>query len=150
MPRTCTVCRHPQRADIEAAIVQGVPLRNIAEHRKLSIAALSRHTSGCMGEALSKAIDAELVAWGASTDERIRVWVDEARTNLQLARDNGDAAAANGAINVILKALALSAKLRGEIKEGPTVHIDARTVQTMSDRELLESVEADVRKRLGR
>lgn len=151
MPRTCTVCRHPKRAAIDAAVVANVPVRDIASHfGGFSYGSLQRHIGACMGEALTKAVDAEMAQWGASTDERIREVIAEARANLELARANDDAAGANGAVGLILKTLALSAKLRGEINDGPAVHIDARSVQVMSDRELLESVEADVRKQLGR
>ena len=150
MANVCKTCRHPKRADIEQAVVSGGAINAIAKNYGVSEQSLRRHTIACMGEALSKAVDAELVAWGASTDERIREVIAEARANLEMARANDDAAGANGAVGLILKTLALSAKLRGEIKEGPTVSIDNRSVTLMSDRELLESVQEDVRKALER
>jgi len=41
--RKCTICKHPDRDTIDAAIVQGTPLRNIAAQFDVSTTALQRH-----------------------------------------------------------------------------------------------------------
>ena len=43
MPRTCTVCVHPQRAAIDEALVAGQPYRSVAEHFGASAPAVLRH-----------------------------------------------------------------------------------------------------------
>jgi len=43
VPRTCTVCRHPQRDAIDAAIVAGTPYRRIAAQYRLAEASIRRH-----------------------------------------------------------------------------------------------------------
>jgi DNA-directed RNA polymerase subunit RPC12/RpoP len=43
MPRTCTVCRHEKRQEIDRALLVGRPLRNIAEEFGTSRMALCRH-----------------------------------------------------------------------------------------------------------
>jgi len=43
MPQSCTVCRHPERHDIEAELMAGTPYRDIARRRDVSKDALSRH-----------------------------------------------------------------------------------------------------------
>jgi hypothetical protein len=43
MPRTCTICRHPERPDIEADLRAGLPYRDIARRRDISRHALWRH-----------------------------------------------------------------------------------------------------------
>lgn len=43
MGRTCTVCTHPQRAAIDAALLAGESLRNIAQRYGTSVTALHRH-----------------------------------------------------------------------------------------------------------
>jgi hypothetical protein len=43
MPRTCTICRHPQREDIDQGLVASVPYRNLAEKYGTSTATLQRH-----------------------------------------------------------------------------------------------------------
>ena len=43
MPRTCLACASPQREEIDKALVEGVPLRNIAERVPISPQSLLRH-----------------------------------------------------------------------------------------------------------
>jgi hypothetical protein len=48
MPQTCTVCRHPERHDIEADLRASTPYRDIARRRNVSKDALSRHRANHM------------------------------------------------------------------------------------------------------
>jgi len=43
MPRTCTVCAHPQRTGIDRALVGGASNRSIALHFGVSHMAVQRH-----------------------------------------------------------------------------------------------------------
>jgi len=43
MPRTCTICKHPQRAQIDAAIVGRKDLQDVAKEFDVSKFALGRH-----------------------------------------------------------------------------------------------------------
>jgi hypothetical protein len=45
MPRTCTICRHPERHDIEANLKAGLPYRDVARRHSVSEHALWRHRS---------------------------------------------------------------------------------------------------------
>jgi hypothetical protein len=45
MPRNCTVCRHPQRQEIEADLQAGLPYRALARQYNVSKDAASRHRS---------------------------------------------------------------------------------------------------------
>ncbi|MGQ9683847.1 MAG: hypothetical protein ACUVX9_15025 [Anaerolineae bacterium] len=45
MARTCTICSHPQRSEIDRALLASEPLRKIARRHKTSVAALHRHRS---------------------------------------------------------------------------------------------------------
>lgn len=46
MPRTCTVCHHGERHEIERALIGGEPLRSIARRFDTTASALSRHRKG--------------------------------------------------------------------------------------------------------
>lgn len=52
MPQQCTICNHPDRLQIEAALVRGVSLRNVAKQYEASQAAVYRHRQKCMKVAL--------------------------------------------------------------------------------------------------
>lgn len=43
MPRTCTLCNHPNHAEIDRALLAGTPLRTIADRWSVSKTALLRH-----------------------------------------------------------------------------------------------------------
>jgi hypothetical protein len=43
MPRSCTICRHPQLTAIEQALREAIPLRTIADQWSVSKSALIRH-----------------------------------------------------------------------------------------------------------
>ena len=43
MPRTCTICRHAQRLEIEADLQAGLPFRAVARRHDISQHALWRH-----------------------------------------------------------------------------------------------------------
>lgn len=45
MPRTCTICRHPHRIEIDAALRRGDPVRDVsARYDGASVGALQRHS----------------------------------------------------------------------------------------------------------
>ena len=54
MPRTCTICQHDQRAEIEAALLNGRVFRKISETFSLSITALHRHKNEHMITAVAR------------------------------------------------------------------------------------------------
>jgi ABC-type transporter Mla subunit MlaD len=43
MPRNCTICRHPQRNEIEAAVQAGASYRDVGRRYSLSKDAICRH-----------------------------------------------------------------------------------------------------------
>jgi hypothetical protein len=61
MPQTCTACRHPNRPDIDGAILRGESLRDIARQSRLSKDAVARHKPHVL-KTLVKAHDAQEVA----------------------------------------------------------------------------------------
>ncbi|MDP9359694.1 MAG: hypothetical protein M3R02_31305 [Chloroflexota bacterium] len=59
MPRTCTVCAHPQRASIDHALVAGEPYRAIARRFAASPDAVLRHKTAHLPADLVRAREAE-------------------------------------------------------------------------------------------
>jgi hypothetical protein len=43
MPRTCTVCTHPDKAEIDRLLLEGKPFRYVAAQYGTSTSALVRH-----------------------------------------------------------------------------------------------------------
>ncbi len=55
MPRSCTVCDHPQRTAIDKALVAGEVMRNVALRFAISFAALQRHKANHLPDVLAEA-----------------------------------------------------------------------------------------------
>jgi len=55
VPRSCTVCDHPQRTAIDKALVAGEVMRNVALRFAISFAALQRHKANHLPEVLAEA-----------------------------------------------------------------------------------------------
>jgi hypothetical protein len=97
MSRTCTVCRHPDRNDIDAALRAGTPYRDIARRFQLSKDAISRHRGNHLpqNEDADKSLPtgvAEIVAralallddaWTAETWDLAMLKVRQARLSLE-------------------------------------------------------------------
>src|SRR5262245_63862338 len=49
MPRTCTICTHPDRELIDSALLSGEAFRKIAKRSGTSITALFRHKTNDLG-----------------------------------------------------------------------------------------------------
>ncbi len=62
MPRTCTICTHPERTTIDDALVARAPYRNIAERFATSIGSLVRHKMDHLPAHLAKAEEAKEIA----------------------------------------------------------------------------------------
>ena len=55
MPRSCSICTHPQRQAIDQALMAGSALRNIAPRFGTSVTALHRHKHEHLSTALTQA-----------------------------------------------------------------------------------------------
>jgi len=107
MGRFCTICSHPERAEIDRLLVEGTAYRELTKRFGNSRAALSRHRNGHIPAALVKAREAAEVGQGidlfgqmidlnertqrilahaeASNDPRLALSaIKEARGNLEL------------------------------------------------------------------
>jgi hypothetical protein len=122
MPRTCTVCTHPDRPAIDAALVSGTPYRNIAERHGVSVGALFRHRDH-LSAALLHAKDVEQVAQADDLLAQVR---DLQRRTLRIlddAEQAGDRRTALAAIREARGNLELLGRLAGELQEGQTVNV---------------------------
>jgi hypothetical protein len=53
--KTCSICKHPQRAAIEAALVQGLSYRHIASQFGVGYKSVQRHRENCMPQEIAQA-----------------------------------------------------------------------------------------------
>jgi len=123
MPQTCSVCRHPDRPAIDAALVSGRPLRDIAGHHGLSKSAVERHGNDHLPAALVKAHEAEDVRHAIDVVAQLKAINRVCLSVLKDARDQGDGDLALKAVDRIQRQIELQAKLIGQLDERPVVNV---------------------------
>ncbi|MDQ3397871.1 MAG: hypothetical protein M3511_08900 [Deinococcota bacterium] len=122
MPRVCTICNHEARDKIDAALLAGEALRDIAGHFSVSKSALSRHAEHLPAH-LIKAQEAAEVAQADSLLEQVKSLQSRALVILDKAEAAGDLRTALSAIREARGNLKLLAKLLGELQQEGTVNI---------------------------
>jgi DNA-binding transcriptional ArsR family regulator len=125
VPRKCTICEHPEREAIEAALVAGeLSNRRIATHYGVTEAALRRHVSA--GHIPQRLVKAQEAAEAASADTllaQVKGLQARALAILDKAEAAGDLKTALSAIREVRGNLELLAKLLGELQQEGTVNI---------------------------
>jgi len=123
MPRTCTICGHRKRPDINKALVERRAFRAIARQFNVSKDALVRHFDDHLPSSLVKAQEA---AEAAQADALLAQVVDlrgKALSVLEQAESAGDLKTALTAIRETRGCVELLAKLAGQLKDSPTINV---------------------------
>ncbi len=124
MPRTCTICTHPERAAIDRVLVATAsPIRDIAGRHELSKSAVWRHGAEHIPETLAKAREAGDVAHADDLLAQVRHLQGRAQSILDAAEQAGDYRSALSAIGQARACLELLAKLLGELDDRPQVNL---------------------------
>ncbi len=124
MPRSCTVCEHPEKEAMDRALVGGASNRSLASLFGVSEAAVRRHKAKHLPAKLVMAEKAAEVAEAGDLLEQVRDLQSRAYGILDKAEGAGDLRAALGAIREARGNLALLAKLLGELDERPVVNLN--------------------------
>jgi hypothetical protein len=124
VPRTCTICSHPQRLEIERAIVAGKAIRDIAGQFGPSKTAIARHRSHVTDSILKHAVADEqtrattLLEDVRAGERRARNLLEQAERITTEALNDQDRRTALQGIKTAISALGESrayAILRGEL-----------------------------------
>ena len=145
MPRTCSVCVHRERDEIDNVLLAGqVSLRNMAERYGTSATALHRHKSEHLPTALIKAAEAAEVASADSLLDQVRALQAKALGIFDKAEATGDLRTALAAIREARGSMELVARMVGELGERKRLEVslttNTKTVEEMTDEELLAIV----------
>ncbi len=116
MPRTCTVCRHEQRDQIDKELVAGKLYRSIAKPYGASPSAVLRHKQNDIPATLSLANHAAEVAHGQTIFDQMQDLSAITRRTLAQADKAGDRKMTLKAIGEERRNLELQAKLNGELE----------------------------------
>jgi hypothetical protein len=123
--RACTICHHEARADIDDALVSGVPLRRIAATwPPVTMTSLQRHKQNHVSRALT-AVHAERVEQGAATLlDRVEHLITRTERLLEAAEGEGRVSTALAAVRELRSLLELLGKASGELDDRPQVTVN--------------------------
>lgn len=122
MPRTCTVCHHTQRAEIDAALVAGASFRSIALQMGVSHMAIQRHKAH-VSAAIGKSQEAREEAQALDVVKQLKAINGAAMAILVDAKKAGDADTQLKAIDRIHRQIELQAKLLGDLDDRPQINV---------------------------
>ncbi|MGD1147393.1 MAG: hypothetical protein ABR961_05550 [Thermoanaerobaculaceae bacterium] len=123
MARHCTVCTHPDRDAIDAALVGRDSYRGVARRFAVGPDAVERHAKAHLPTSLAKAHEVTEVTRADDLLAQVRELQAKAVTILETAERGGDLRSALGAIREARSCVELLGKLAGELQDGVTVNI---------------------------
>ena len=125
MPRSCTVCVHAKREEIDRALIEGVSAAEISgRYRTLGERAVRRHRSNHLPAKLVMAEKAAEVAEADNLLDQVGDLQRRALAILDKAEEAGELKTALSAIREARGNLELLAKLLGELDERPVVNLN--------------------------
>ena len=125
MPRTCTVCAHPDREEVDAALVRGVtPYALESTYSDLTRESIQRHSVKHLPGSLLKAREAEEIANADNLLDEIRDLQRKTYGILGKAEAAEDLKTALSAIREARGNLELLAKLAQLIDERPQINLN--------------------------
>jgi hypothetical protein len=117
------VCTHTERATIDATLLEGIPLRNIAERYGLSATALFRHRAEHIPAELIRAQEAAQAAQADDLLGQLRTLQTRCLAILEKAEKAEDYRTSIMAIREARSNLELLAKLLHQLNESPSIAI---------------------------
>jgi hypothetical protein len=115
MPRVCTVCQSPARAEIDAALAKGEAARSISSKTGVGARAIGRHRLTHLSPALTAiAVQREERRVGGLVD-RLEAVTAAAERMLFAAETNGQAGQMQGWVREFRACVELMAKLTGQL-----------------------------------
>ena len=119
MPRVCTVCTHPERSALNAALIVAEPIPAVSARFGLSESALKRHRAGHLPLALVKAAEAAQITEADALLDQVRAVQRRTRAFEAQAAAAGDVRGALMALREERATLELLARMSGELEGRP-------------------------------
>jgi hypothetical protein len=159
--KSCSVCNHPDRRDVDQQVAAGIPLRKLAKRYGMSISALSNHNNRHVSRTEFASIrraraGARTAPQSKSVRERVEDGLEALEALMADSAKNKEHAQWLLAYKERLRTLELVGKISGEFSDAPTVTINvwntpiwqAIRVVIFEELEKLPEVRAQLAKRL--
>lgn len=123
MPRTCSVCTHKQRDQIDAALVNGESATKISAKYRVTDDALNRHCQSHIPALIVKAHDAHAIATADDLLDQLGNLANDARRIKNECEEIKDYRTALAGIRELVRILELLAELRGKLNRAPQINV---------------------------
>lgn len=140
--QVCTICRHPERLAIEAALVRHTPFRRIGQTFNVGYTAVMRHQKHII-KRLAKTREAIEMAESSTLIAKVDQVLRDAQRITHKAEKDGDLQTALQGLRTITNSLALLGRITGEIQAQNTSvsfhahqHLHTGTTSSMNEAEL--------------
>lgn len=141
MPRTCTICRHPERAEIDRALIAGEASRVIARHTAVSRDAVFRHSQH-LSLTLVKSHEAAEITHADSLLDQLQELQADARRIKRKAEADKDYRSALAGVRELVRIVEVMARISGEIEERTRLAVAiVKPVEEMTCEELTAELE---------
>lgn len=124
MGRSCSVCAHADRDELERRLVAGDPIRAVARQTGVGRDALARHAASHLPSDLAALRDAGQRIETARALDRLEGLFAEGQEVLAAARAEGRHQVSLAAIRELRGVIELLARLTGELDERPDVVVN--------------------------
>lgn len=120
----CKVCTHPERKSIDAALMMGLPQRQVAASFGLKKDSVRRHYDSHV-KAIAAEVTAERERAGAVTAlDRLEELYTRTKRILDLAEEEGKASLSLAAVRELRGIVEVLARVTGELDEKPTLTVN--------------------------
>ena len=123
MPRACTICTHPELAEIDTALLANEPFRTIAARTDTSTGALQRHKAEHLPASLIEAHEAQAIAYSDDLLAQMHSLQQRTLQILTTAESARTYGLALAAIREVRGNVELIAKLQGKLGERAATNI---------------------------
>jgi len=124
VPRSCTLCEHPKREEIDRALVGETSNLSVSSVFGVSESAVRRHKANHLPAKLAKAHEAKEVSRADDLLGQVRILQSKTLSILLRAEGAGDLRTALSAVREARGNVELLAKLSGELDERPVVNLN--------------------------
>ena len=135
---SCSICRHPDRRELEQAHLSGASIRDLAKRYGKDKSTIHNHISKHVPRAVREAVQAiEERSHGDGIIAELLTLRDEARRLQARAEEKGDVRTAISGLRELVRIVELKARVMGEIRDKElhvtNVSIDPVTAQRMAE-----------------
>ncbi len=123
MPRVCTICTHPEREAINAALVANEPYRTIAQRYAASPDAVFRHKADHLPAVMVKSEQAREAAHADTLVGQVQDMRSKALAILETAEQAGDLRVALLGIREARACVELLLEVEGELNRAPVISL---------------------------